>query len=116
MGAVRTGTMAVAALAGYLAAAGTARADAIDGNWCHADGKRLSIEGPRIVTPGGTAMTGDYDRHGFAYVVPAGEPGAGRHMVMVLLDEDTMQMGEGSDRSLTPEKSETWHRCGAPVS
>ena len=29
-----------------------ARADAIDGHWCHADGRLISIAGPRIVTPG----------------------------------------------------------------
>ena len=32
---------------------GTALADAIDGDWCHGDGRRLSINGPDIVTPGG---------------------------------------------------------------
>ena len=98
-----------------LAAPGDVRADAIDGNWCHASGKRLNIEGPRIVTPGGTKMTGEYARHGFSYVVPPGEPGAGRHMVMVLEDEDTMHMGEGTDR-IAPERAETWRRCGPPIS
>jgi len=28
-------------------------ADAIDGDWCRADGKRMTIRGPAIVTPGG---------------------------------------------------------------
>ena len=94
---------------------GAARADAIDGNWCHKNGKRLSIEGPRIVTPEGTAMTGDYERHGFSYIVPPGERGAGKSMVMALVDEDTMQMSEGTLRVLS-EIAQTWHRCGAPVS
>ena len=56
----------------FLSASG-ARADAIDGNWCAADGRTFSIEGPKILTPGGTATTGDYTRHSFAYVVPSGE-------------------------------------------
>jgi hypothetical protein len=30
-----------------LLAAGTARADAIDGDWCSADGQRMSIRGDR---------------------------------------------------------------------
>jgi hypothetical protein len=30
-----------------------------------------------IVTPGGKQMRGEYTRHSFSYVVPAGEPGAG---------------------------------------
>jgi len=111
------GRAALVAIAGtLLIAPGSARADAIDGSWCHAGGKRLSIEGPRIVTPGGTRMTGDYDRHGFAYVVPPGEPGNGKRMVLVLEDEDTMHMGEGIGDRIAPGHAETWHRCGAPIS
>ena len=60
-------------------------------------------------------MTGEYDRHGFSYVVPPGEPGAGKTMVMALEDEDTMHMGEGDLRVL-PETAETWRRCGPPIS
>jgi len=115
MGDLRAFVLAGLCAAAMLAAPGAARADAIDGNWCHASGKRLTIEGPRIVTPGGTAMTGQYDRHGFSYIVPPGEPGAGKSMVMVLESEDVMYMGEGTDRT-APEKAETWRRCGAPVS
>ncbi len=112
MRALRIGLLGAALLA---LAPGTAKADQIDGSWCHSSGKRLSIEGPRIVTPGGTAMTGDYDRHGFSYVVPPGEPGAGRNMVMAQQDDDTMHMAEGTLRA-APEGAQTWHRCGAPVS
>jgi hypothetical protein len=50
---------------------GTALADAIDGDWCHSDGKRMSISGPAIVTPGGRQMNGDYARHSFSYVIPS---------------------------------------------
>jgi hypothetical protein len=82
-------------------------ADAIDGDWCFADGKHLSIEGPRIVTPGGTTMNGDYDRHGFAYVVPVNEPGAGSKVTMILLDEETMQL----QLETAGGKPQTWRRC-----
>ena len=58
-----------------VAMSGEGRADAIDGQWCAVDGKRIEINGPRIRTPGGAQMQGDYDRHGFRYVVPAAEPG-----------------------------------------
>ena len=98
-----------------LAMPGVVRADAIDGDWCHKNGKRLSIRGPAIVTPGGTAMTGDYDRHAFAYVVPPGEPGTGKRMVLVLVDEDTIEMGEGVTR-FSPRDPEIWKRCSASVS
>jgi hypothetical protein len=92
-------------------AAAPARADAIDGNWCHA-GKHLSIEGPQIVTPSGTRMQGDYDRHGFRYTVPASDPGAGAKVEMMLVDDDTMQLSRGGAQAAP----ETWRRCAAPTS
>ncbi|NQV55118.1 MAG: hypothetical protein HQ503_04605, partial [Rhodospirillales bacterium] len=55
-----------------------ANADAIDGGWCHEkSGKRLNIDGPAIVTPGGNRIQGDNQHHTFSYKIPAGEPGAG---------------------------------------
>ncbi len=94
-----------------VAHAGVARADKIDGSWCDGTGQRLSIDGPAIVTPGGNAITGDYNRHHFSYVVPAGEPNQGTTMQMRLLNEETMQRRAGPDANV-----ETWHRCAAPVS
>ena len=69
---------------------GLALADAIDGNWCTSDGKNMSINGPQIVTPGGKKMKGDYDRHGFRYVVPKPEKSAGVQVVMRQIDDDTI--------------------------
>ena len=44
--------------------ASPAHADQIDGEWCHDDGRVMSIEGPRMVTPGGgNRIVGDYTRH-----------------------------------------------------
>lgn len=91
-------------------ASAPAWADAIDGEWCSTDGKRLAIAGPAIVTPGGTKMTGNYDRHGFDFVIPAGEPGAGQKMIMVLLGEELMQSRIGASAPLS------WKRCGKPNS
>ena len=51
-------------------------ADAIDGHWCHDDGRRFEIVGPIIVTPARAQTQGRYDRHYFSYVVPLHEPGA----------------------------------------
>ena len=62
-------------------------ADVIDGDWCKADGKRMKIRGPEIVTPGGNQTRGDYTRHSFSYVVPAGEAGAGENVSIILLSE-----------------------------
>ena len=89
---------------------GPVLADAIDGDWCHADGRRLTINGPDIVTPGGTQMKGDYDRHHFNYVVPATEPGAGGTVAMILQGEYQMHLKPPSG------EGQTWRRCGKPIS
>jgi hypothetical protein len=92
--------------------AGGARADAIDGDWCRADGKRMSIRGPEIVTPGGQQTRGDYDRHHFSYVVPAGEAGAGEAVAITLLSEYLAHARQGSDAAPIQE----WRRCQPGVS
>jgi hypothetical protein len=91
--------------------ADTALADVIDGAWCREAGQRLSIDGPSIVTPGGTATEGNYSRHFFTYVVPKGEPGAGTTIEMRLLNEQTMQSRPGPGGPV-----QTWHRCSPAVS
>jgi hypothetical protein len=91
-------------------ATGPALADAIDGDWCHSDGKRLTINGPEIVTPAGTKTKGDYDRHHFSYLVPAREPGAGAPVAMVLQGEHQMTLKPPTG------DNQIWRRCGKPVS
>src|SRR3981189_3543710 len=63
------------------------------------------INGPNIRTPGGNQIVGNYDRHGFNYVVPANEEGAGTQIVMVLLNEETVNLMGGSS------PPETGRRC-----
>src|SRR5262245_4532947 len=77
-------------------AATHARADVIDGDWCNADGKRMKIRGPEIVTPGGTQTRGNYTRHSFVYVVPAGEAGAGETVSIILLSEYLAHARQGA--------------------
>jgi hypothetical protein len=99
---------------GLVLLAAPAYADAIDGDWCHqASGRRISIRGPQIVTPGGKQMQGDYSRHWFTYVVPAPEPGAGKTVFMQLLDEDTVHLRLGDSSAASPE---TWIRCSPSTS
>lgn len=86
-------------------------ADAIDGDWCQADGKRMSIRGPSIMTPGGKAIEGNYSRHSFSYVVPAGETGAGATMEIQLLSEYLAQAKKAGDASM-----QEWRRCQPGVS
>jgi hypothetical protein len=100
------------AVAALLVLSSVARADAIDGEWCYTDGRHMAIQGPRIVTPGGTEMKGDYGRHSFSYIVPEGEPDAGRGISMILVDEYTVHLRADADPAgATPPEVEVWRRC-----
>ena len=107
--------LSVFAALALLAPTKRAWADAIDGNWCFSDGRRLSIQGPELMTPGGKRMKGEYDRHAFAYVIPADETGAGTKAFMDLIDDDTMLLKLGA-QPLSTGEGETWKRCAAPIS
>ena len=93
--------------------AGPAFADAIDGNWCNNDGRRFTIRGPDIVTPGGKAMQGDYNRHYFSYVAPPAEQGGGATIYMTLRGENAVQLRYGD---ATAANAETWVRCAPSIS
>lgn len=103
-------TASVLAILALPALAAPALADAIDGQWCNKQGSTLEIDGAKLVTPGGTRMSGDYDRHAFRYVVPAGEPGAGGTTEMVLLGDDDLDLttGPAGGPRTAPER---WRRC-----
>jgi hypothetical protein len=89
----------------------SAHADAIDGDWCHSNGKRMSIRGPAIITPGGQETSGNYTRHFFSYVIPAGEIGAGATVEIQLLNEYLAHARRGDDPSV-----QEWRRCQPGVS
>ena len=108
---LRAGLLIVPVLALALLAPTSAKADRIDGNWCRGLA-HLAIDGPTIITPGGTRMSGDYDRHGFRYVVPTGEPGAGATISMVQLSEQLMQLSS----SAKPGDVQDWTRCQRQIS
>ena len=93
-----------------LFSAGPAFADAIDGHWCAADGRRVHIDGPAIVTPGGRHLQGTYDRHHFSYVAPPPEAGAGKPVAMVLMGETAMRVQFGD------AEPEIWNRCAPRLS
>jgi hypothetical protein len=115
-GAMRVGPGLAAAVA-ILLSAHPARADAIDGNWCTAEGKRLAIEGPKIVTPAGTPTVGNYSRHSFTYQVPPADPGSGQTVFMVLLNENTMNSTMAADAQAARQMPvQVWHRCPPAVS
>jgi hypothetical protein len=110
---MRALSLSLAALfAGTVLAPSGARADAVDGDWCREDGKRMSIHGPDIVTPAGQRTRGDYTRHYFTYVVPAGEAGAGETVAITLLSEYLAHARQGSDAAPV----QVWRRCQPGVS
>ena len=86
---------------------GSALADVIDGDWCKADGKRMKIRGPEIVTPGGNLIHGDYTRHSFVYVIPSGEDGAGETVSIILLSEYLAHARQGGSDAPV----QVWNRC-----
>ncbi|HJO69772.1 MAG TPA: hypothetical protein QF804_08830 [Rhodospirillales bacterium] len=90
--------------------AGPAFADAIDGTWCNGDGRNMQINGPRIVTPTGADILGQYSRHAFSYAV--GQADAGATVSMVLVNESTIHLRRDGGASRTPpEAYEVWRRC-----
>lgn len=86
-------------------------ADAIDGDWCRLDGKHMTIRGPAIVTPGGQQASGNYTRHFFSYVVPAGETGEGAAVEIQLLNENLAHERRAGDTTV-----HEWQRCKPGIS
>lgn len=86
--------------------AGSALADAIDGDWCVPDGpSRLRIAGSNITTPVGTQTTGNYSRNAFSYIVPDNDTGSGQPIDMVLLNEEEVRL------SANGGEPQIWRRC-----
>ena len=90
--------------------ASPAHADQIDGEWCHDDGRVMSIEGPRMVTPGGgTGSSGTIPGTPYSYVVPGDEPGAGATTSMRQLHDQAIRVWPEGEA-----EGQEWRRCAAP--
>jgi hypothetical protein len=100
------------AATGMLLQTGAARADAIDGDWCSTEGMRMSIRGEKITTPGGKQIQGNYSRHAFDYVVPAGENGSGDVVNILLRGEYLALSRQGPADGPWRE----WRRCKEDIS
>jgi hypothetical protein len=104
----RQGVGVALCLGVLIGATQTARADAIDGDWCYTT-FNLNIQGSKIRTPSGVEIQGNYTRHSFSYTTPAGEAGGGVAVAMQLMGEELMQLTRAS------AAPELWRRC-KPVS
>lgn len=88
-----------------------AKADRIDGEWCR-DSYHFIIDGPRILTYGGTATTGEYSRHGFRYTAPATDPDSGSEIEMHLHSETTLELFRRvPGNPPVPGPGQIWNRC-----
>jgi len=87
--------------------AGAAYADAIDGDWCSADGQRMSIRGDNVTIPSGKQIVGNYSRHAFDYVIPSGESGSGDTVNIILRNEYLAFSRQGANG----DKPTEWRRC-----
>jgi hypothetical protein len=106
----RTKAIATAATLAFLAVcASPARADKIDGDWCHLDGRHFTINYRDLTTPGGHHVTGDYGRHSFSYVVPDGEPDSGHTVNMMLVNEQTVHLRISGGDAAAP--TQVFKRC-----
>lgn len=95
----------------------SAHADAVDGDWCYTDGRGFTIDGPRIRTPGGQQVEGDYDRHSFRYTIPEGEKDAGTHVLMVQWSEQELRIWYAAEAPVRREgEPEIWGRCRRQMS
>jgi hypothetical protein len=92
-----------------LPAHGQKYVQALDGDWCQADGKRLSVKGADVVLPGGKPLRADYARTYASWVVPQGEQNAGMTVTMMLVGSDRAHTREGA--ADTPPLE--WRRCPA---
>ncbi len=71
----------------------------------------MTIEGSQIVTPGGKAITGRYNRHHVDYEVPEGEANAGSLFSADQLNDDEIRVIVlGKDPSAN-KPSEIWTKC-----
>jgi hypothetical protein len=105
---------AVLTILAGLAAAPSARADSIDGDWCSSEGQSIAIAGPKIRIPSGTVIDGRYGRHAFAYEPPPGDPDEGFIVYLQLLDEETIMWRRLKDGEVSD--IDIWHRCNVTSS
>lgn len=94
-----------------LATTTIAVADQIDGTWCSPSGDSMTIEGSRVVTPGGRVVTGRYNRHHVDYEVPEGETDAGSRVSADQLNDEEIRVIVIAKDPSANEPSEIWTKC-----
>ena len=62
-----------------------------------------------MTTPSGVVLQGDYRRHHFVYIAPAGDPDAGLQIFLQQINEKKMNFYRIKDGKFSP--AELWQRC-----
>lgn len=101
---------ALAAIA-FAISGGVANADQIDGTWCSPTGQSMTIQGPQAIIPSGKRIEGNYDRHNFDYVVPAGDLDAGTQIIANQINDNTIRVANSGQTQQNPDAHEIWTRC-----
>ncbi len=94
-----------------LVAGGVAVAGNIDGSWCAEDGRRISVDGLAVMTPGGQPATGRYTARAFTFVLPAGEWQAGAEIWMEPKGSDAVRVSTLETGHQGPPPHGLWRRC-----
>jgi len=105
----------LAGFAGTGPAAANGTDGAINGAWCSPDGKRITIDGTTVTTPGGNTVTGEDRGRAFRFVLPDGEFDAGTEIWLELEDSGNLRVSRLKDTTLGPPPHDEWTRCD-PVS
>ena len=92
-------------------AAAAAAAGGLDGIWCSPDGRRITVDGLDVITPGGQRTTGVYGKQVFSFPVPENEPDAGAVIWMKLVDGNTARVSTVSKQQSEPPPHGLWRRC-----
>ncbi len=90
-------------------------ADQINGNWCSASGKTLSINGSDVITPAGNQVSANHERHHIDYQIPAGEPNAGAQFSADQLNDNEISVKIIKGTPSIEGKSEIWTACKPTV-
>ena len=90
-------------------------ADQINGNWCSPSGQTLSINGADVITPAGNHVSANHDRHHIDYLIPAGEPNAGKQFSADQLSDEEISVKIVNGKAPAESKSEIWTPCKPTV-
>ena len=87
------------------------QAHALDGTWCSGDGRRITVDGTAVITPGGGRATGAYSQFAFSFKLPDGERPAGATIWMEPKGPNAARVSTVGRDQQGPPPHGLWHRC-----